>query len=167
MKFPTRTCAKCQKPTLKPISRRFSGFGTAVQHRCTNCSAEIDITALASIGIVITVGLMALLFWGYILFHDSGGTGLFAQILYGFAVVGLISVTALPAYMNFKNPPVMGCDLESVASESTGNDAMKRAVIWVENAGFLGGLLLPILVVGAILSLAALIGFINFTYFGN
>lgn len=167
MKYPVRKCSYCNEPTLRPVGRRFFGFSNVVQYECATCQTVLDVKSAANVGISVTVGAMALLIWGFILSKDIGGPSLMAILLLCFAALGLCWVIIPPAIVLFKNPPVGSGEHEAIQSDSIENTILPRILGLVENAGFLGGLLAPLLVIGVVLAIATLIGFINFTYFGN
>lgn len=166
MQYPVRTCAHCKEPTLQPVSRELSGFNTVVQYQCSNCQSALSLTPAGSIGAVTTVGVLGLIFWAVILLRGDGSPDSLAWTVYGAAVAALLWITAIPAFVSLKNPPVQSGEQADVAFEPP-SDFVQKIVILVERVGFLAGLLMPIVVVGVVLSFAALIGFINFTYFGN
>ena len=162
-----RNCAHCGKPNLKPVSRKLLIFNSAVHYRCGACDTEIDLTPLASIGVKTTVGALAIVFWGVISFHGNSQPGPIALILLGSAVMALGFITIVPALAHYKNPPVKSGPRLDIAVSQQGNHVVKRLIIWIEKFGFLAGLFAPLFVIIGILAAAALIGFVNFTYFGN
>jgi uncharacterized membrane protein YidH (DUF202 family) len=162
-----RNCGHCGKPNLKPVSRELLIFNSAVHYKCDACDNEIDLTPLASIGVVTTVGALAIVFWSVILFHGNSQPGPIALTLLGLAVLALGFITIVPALAHFKNPPVKSDRRLDIPVSQQGNLVAKRLIIWIEKFGFFAGLFAPLLVIIGILAAAALIGFVNFTYFGN
>lgn len=160
-----RRCAQCEQSTLMPASRKMQVFNSVIRYKCDNCDAEIDITPLASIGVVTMVGILALGFWGLILFRGSGVPGMLALGLYGAAVVALVLVTGLPIIKHLQNPAIKSAVQSQMSVTSTDAHIFKGPIIWIEKFGYVAGLFAPLVIVLCVLGGAALIGYVRFTYF--
>jgi DNA-directed RNA polymerase subunit RPC12/RpoP len=162
-----RKCAQCGEPSLKPISREVLVFNSVIHYKCAECRAEIDVTPTSSIGVVTTVGALALLFWGMILFRNNAQPGIISLIIFGLAIWGFGFVTIAPALVNLQNPSLRSEPRADLEVDKQGNNVVGRLIIWIEGFGFLAGFLAPLLVITSVLVVATLVGFVNFTFFGN
>ena len=68
---------------------------------------------------------------------------------------------------NARNPIIKATleplDVSTVSGEHVG----KRAILWIEKFGFFAGLLAPLFIIAAVLGVATLIGYMNYTYFSG
>jgi hypothetical protein len=162
-----RKCARCGNPSLKPVSRKLQIYNSVVHYKCSECEAEVDLTPVASIGVVTMVGALAIAFWGFILFTDAVPPGWIALSLFGLAIVALGFVTLGPALAHRRNPVVKSDSRAELPVDNKDSHIARRPIIWIERFGFLAGLLAPLLLIFSVLAIATLIGYVNFTYFGN
>jgi len=160
-----RTCYSCKQPTLFPVSRELQIIYSVYHYECKNCGETTKVVPTASIGTGLTVGALALAFWGSILFSGPGNLGWITITIYVAAALSLAAVWVPPILTHTQCPPVSG------ATEIQEQDTRNRAHLFawpiklLEGLGFLGGLLAPILFIVVVLGAAALFGYINFTYF--
>lgn len=160
-----RRCAQCNQSSLMPVSRKMQVYNSIIHYKCNNCDAELDITPLASIGVVTMVGILALGFWGLILSRGSGAPGTLVLGLYGAAVVALLLVTGLPIIKHLQNPVMKNGMQSQMSVTSTDAHIFKEPIIWIEKFGYVAGLFAPLVIVLCVLGGAALIGYVRFTYF--
>ncbi|MCY0149299.1 hypothetical protein OEG84_23590 [Hoeflea sp. G2-23] len=148
-----------------PVSRKMQIYNSIVHYKCGNCDAEVDITPAASIGVATTVGILALGFWGWVLFRGSGSPGFIALSLYG--VVGLIYFwfTLTPLMKHFRNPLLKHGEPVQTPVDPANAHIARRPILWIESLGYFAGLIAPLIFIICVLGGAALIGYINFTYF--
>ncbi|HAT87233.1 hypothetical protein [Cohaesibacter gelatinilyticus] len=162
-----RKCARCGAPSLTPVSRELQIYNSVIHYKCEECGTEIELTPPASIGTVTTAGLFALGFWGFLLFTDPFPPGWIALTLYGLAILALGFVTLRPALDHFRNPVIDASPTADLSVEGPDNHIARKPILLLEGFGFLAGLLAPVLLFAGVLAIASVIGFINFTYFGN
>lgn len=160
-----RKCSDCGEATLLPISRDMEIYNSITRYKCETCDTDVEIKPLASIGILITVGLLVLAFWGYILFGKSAYIGNISLSIYGLAVVAFIFVTGVPLLAHFMNPIVKYSESDAPLTSNNTKHIAKKQIIWLEKFGLLGGLLAPLFFIAIFLGGALLIGYINYTYF--
>jgi len=160
-----RQCAQCHEPRLMPVSRKMQVYNSTIHYKCGNCAAEIDITPAASIGVATTVGILALGFWGWIVFRGSGPVDLLTLSLYGAAGLVFFWFTLSPLAAHRKNPLLKDGEPVQMSVDPVNAHIAKKPILWIENLGFLSGLIAPLIFVLCVLSGAALIGYVNFTYF--
>lgn len=161
----TRTCGKCGEPSLNPVSRKMELYNSVIRYKCGNCGAEVDIKPLASIGSFITVGFLALAFWGFILFTGSGRPGYITLSIFGLAILGFLYVTIAPLLVHLANPVGKAAEDQPELAVPDNGHVARKAILWVETLGLLGGIIAPLIFIGIVLGAATLIGYINFTYF--
>lgn len=162
-----RKCHECGNPTLMPISRQMSVYSTSVRYKCDECDFEIDITPTGSIGVLSTVCILVLGFWWMILFRNTANNDLITIIVYGIAVLAFGFVTIVPALAHLLYPKVKSKPDVELQTNNADKHIAKGLIIWIEGLGFLAGLLAPLLLIAVVLFIAFLIGYVNFTYFGN
>ncbi len=162
-----RKCHECGNSTLVPVSRQMSAFSTSVRYKCDECDFEIDITPTGSIGVLTTVCLLVLGFWGMILFRNSHNYDLITISVYAIAVLAFGFVTIVPALSHLFYPKVKSEPKVDLETANADKHIGKGAIIWIEGMGFLAGLLAPLLLIAIVLFIAFLIGYVNYTYFGN
>lgn len=161
-----RKCAQCQHPSLMPLSRKMQVFNSVIHYKCGNCGTEVDITPLGSIGTTTMVGIMALGFWGTILFWGSTSPGMLAMALFGGAAVAFAAlVIAPPVIVHLQYPAIKDSGHTPLQIGINEKHIFKAPIIWIEKFGFLAGLIAPVFLVLCVLGAATLIGFINYTYF--
>ena len=148
-----------------PVSRKMQIYNSIVHYKCGNCDAEVDITPAASIGVATMVGILALGFWGWILLRGSGSPDLTTLSLYGAAGLIFFWITLTPLAVNYKNPVLKGGETIGVPVDPKDAHLAKKPILWIENLGYCSGLIAPLIFIVCVLAGAALIGYINFTYF--
>jgi len=161
----TRQCSNCKTPTMKPVSRKLQIYNSVIRYKCSNCSANIELTPLASIGIQLTVGLLVLGFWGMILFSGAGQAGTISLLFYAGAWLLLFGITIIPALKHMQYPNSNISNSQSPFEATSNPHLLSRAILWIDKQGFVAGMLAPIIFIALILGIAALIGYISFTYF--
>lgn len=162
-----RKCSKCGEAKLRPVSRNLQIYNSVIQHVCEGCGGKVEITPPASIGLLITVGLLALGFWYAIMFWGNSHFDIYTVLMFGVAVVAFAFVTLPPIIKLIKNPEILETSAEDdeLPINKGAQHFAKRPILWLERLGMIAGLLAPLIFVAIILGVAALIGYINFTYF--
>ncbi len=147
-----RQCGECGQPTLRLVHRKMEIYNSVCEFKCENCKSEVKIIPIASTGILASVGILALAFWGYLLFfHGRQTDSIFAQVIYGGAVLALISIVASALKKHINNPVAMTNQEEQDISIANDQHIGLRPILWLEKLGFLAGMLVPIIVVASIL----------------
>jgi hypothetical protein len=161
----TRISVSCKEPTMDPLSREMKLYNSVYHYECRSCGASLDLVPPASIGFGMTVGVIVLAFWAFILFHGSSSPGVWALIVYFIACCGLAAVW-LPEALKYRLYPVVlsGLSVDDFHAHGSNNYAAKMITL-IEKLGFLAGLMAPIAIILGVLGLAALIGYVNFTFF--
>lgn len=152
-------------PEMSLISRGMKAYNSVYRYSCQNCGETLELVPPASIGVGISVGSLALIFWGFILFRGSGATGLLPIVLFALAACALAAVW-LPQvfkYWLFPTAPNRPVEVDIRTDKTTSFYA--RLILRLENMGFLFGLVAPIAFIAGVLGVAALIGYVNFTFF--
>jgi uncharacterized protein (DUF983 family) len=162
-----RKCAHCGAPSLTPVSRELQIYNSVVHYKCEKCGTELELTPSASIGTVTTAGLFALGLWGLLLFTDPFPPGWISLTLYGLAILAFGFVTLRPALDHLRNPIIETSHKADLNVEGQDHHIARKPILLIERFGFLGGLMAPILLFAGVMAIASIIGFINFTYFGN
>jgi len=142
-------------------------YNSVIRYKCDNCSAEVDITPAASIGVLTMVGVLAFSFWGWITFGRGGEVSITSLSLFAAAVIIFSLIAFAPLAKHFRNPLVKAGARNCPPLDAGGDHIAKRPILWVERLGYFAGLLVPVVVILGVLGVAALIGYINFTYFSN
>lgn len=165
--FKVRKCSNCGETKLHPVSRTLQIYNSVISYECESCGNKVDITPFASIGILMTVGLLVLGFWYYILFGGNSYYDNYTLVMFGLAVLAFAFVTVPPILLHILNPAVANSttNQDEVAIEGNKKHIARRPIIWLERLGMIGGLLAPLILIGLVLGVAALIGYINFTFF--
>lgn len=159
-----RTCATCKTPTMMLETREMEIYNSVYKYRCENCGEVVRLLPVASIGIRITVGGLALTFWWLMLSHGSGSPGTLAKVTMGIALVAYVWFW-LPEIVKYRLCPADSNSEEMRLEANAPDSGWGRIIRKLEVFGLLGGLLAPILLIAGILGLAALVGYINFTFF--
>ncbi len=160
-----RRCAQCQEPKLMPISRKMQIYNSIIHYKCANCAAEVDITPMASIGVATMVGMLAFGFWGWIAFKGSGALDILNLSLYGAVGIAFIFFTLEPFIKHVRNPLLNEGEEVQISVDPANAHIAKEPILWIENFSYFSGLLAPLIIVLCVLAGAALIGYVNFTYF--
>ncbi|TLP67088.1 hypothetical protein FEE96_07000 [Parasedimentitalea maritima] len=160
-----RKCANCEAPEMMPVSREMQIYHSVYRYKCQSCGEDLEMVPLAGVGIEMTVGALALGFWGMILFHGAGSPGWLAlgllsgaSLLYAF-----LAFSKLVTYWRY--PVVASATVAAELTHLPTKHIGDRLMAGLEKLGFLAGLLAPLLFIGVILGIAFLIGYVNFTYF--
>lgn len=148
-----------------PVSRRLQVYNSVIHYECKNCSAGVDITPAASIGVLTMVGILAFSFWGWIIFRRDGVPDILALSLFATAVIAFFVIALSPLIKHFQNPVVTTAAKTDLPVAAGDRHIAKGPILWVENLGYFAGLLVPVIVVLGVLGAATLIGYVNFTYF--
>lgn len=162
--FEVRKCGKCACPTLMPLKRHMQIYNSVTTYKCENCGNQVEIIPLASTGMLGTIGLLVMAFWGVILFRDGSHTGMLGSILYALAGLALLATLVSNIRPHVKNPIADKGPLPDVAPNKAESHIAKSPLIWLENMGLIAGLVAPLIVIGLVLGLATLIGYVSFTY---
>lgn len=162
-----RKCMQCGEDRLYPVSRSLQIYNSVIQHECEGCGEKVSVTPAASIGILITVGLLALAFWYFILFGRNSFYDLYTIIAFGVAVAAFLFVTIPPILVHVMNPIAKGINTEEPNIEITSGEKhiAKRPILWLERLGMIAGMLTPLIFIAIFLGIAALIGYVNYTFF--
>lgn len=162
-----RKCSKCGEVKLLPVSRELQIYNSVILHKCDGCGEKVEITPPASIGILITCGVLALGFWYAILFWGNSYFDIYTVLMFGIAVAAFAFVTLPPIIKLIKNPEIKdtGVDAKELPIDNGAQHFAKRPILWLERLGMIAGLLSPLIFIAIILGVATLIGYINFTYF--
>jgi hypothetical protein len=160
-----RTCASCEQPTMTPVSREMQIYHSVYHYECNSCGQKLDMVPVASIGTGVATGGIALAFWGAILFHGAGTPSLMALGVYGTAILALAAIW-VPQILKYRQcPAVHGQHEIGNIKSSAPTHLAARLIMVIERMGALAGFAAPIVIIVVILGAAALIGYINFTYF--
>lgn len=162
-----RKCAKCGEPAMEPVARKMDFYNSVYHYKCSKCEHEVELVPLASIGVQITIGLLVAIVVWFIFFTKNSSHDLLNLILF-FAVMSIVPGMAL--YQLWKHYSYGVVDYSKTRTHMDVDETKnitKSPVVWVEKFGFLGGLLAPIALIVVVLGTAAVIGFINFTYFDD
>ncbi|MEW7008146.1 hypothetical protein [Lentilitoribacter sp. EG35] len=167
MKQPeVRICMDCDQPTLIPVSRDIQIYSSSIRYKCETCEAKIEIQPLASIGVLITVGLLVLAFWWYILFARSSDTDIIGTSIYIAAVLALVCITGIPLLAHIMNPVAKNPDRELPDLTVNSEHIAKKLILYLEKFGLLGGLIAPLILLLLAMGIVFIIGYINYTFFG-
>ena len=168
--FGVRKCGKCACPTLMPLKRHMQIYNSVTTYKCENCGNQVEIIPLASTGMLGTIGLLVMAFWGVILFRDGSHTGMLGSILYALAGLALLATLVSNIRPHVKNPiadkgPLPDVAPPDIALNKAESHIAKSPLIWLEKQGLITGLVAPLIAIGLVLGVAALIGYVSFTYF--
>ncbi len=163
-----RKCAKCGEPTLEPVERKMEIYNSVYSYKCTNCQHEVELVPPGSLGVQTTIGLLfAVAIW-FLFMDDHGSWPGPVQIVVLAGVVSVLPLMTIFQLRKHRQYPLVERDAKPkhLDVEETAN-ITKKPVMWIESLGFLGGVLAPILLIIVVLVVAALIGYINFTFFDD
>lgn len=160
-----RTCAYCKKPEMAPVARIMKTYHTEYGYKCQSCGKTLELMPPASIGVGVTVSGLALVFWGFILFRGPGYPSLLAISLFATAALALAWVWVPQALKYRLFPSVPNLSAEDDIRVVNITPFASRLILPLEKMGFLVGLVAPIVIIAGILGVAALIGYVNFTFF--
>jgi hypothetical protein len=145
-------------------------YNSVYCYECETCGAKLEIVPLASIGVIITVGLLVLGFCCYIFFRGDSieliwHTEQLSLAFYCFAVIAWLSVTVVPLSKHLRNPVVRTAPSTNALPIPNDQHMARRPILWLEKMGLVAGLLAPFLLIATVLGVATLIGYVNYTYF--
>ncbi len=164
MQLVKRKCAKCGKPEMSPVERKMEIYNSVYIFKCENCRHEVELEPSASIGSKISLGLvLAFVVWG-IFYFDQYNTAT-DWVIFAVVVSFLPGLALYQLWKREKYPVVEGGENVEPLELSPTQAITKKPVLWLEGLGMLGGLLAPLLFIIAFLGVAAIIGFINFSFF--
>ncbi|WP_143521460.1 hypothetical protein [Pseudovibrio sp. Tun.PSC04-5.I4] len=149
---------------MKPIARHMQIYNSAYTYQCEICSNQVEVIPLASIGQLITVGLLVLTFWAVILFREGAQPGLVGPIIFATAGLALLFTIASHLSPHWRNKIVNDAETPNFADIKQDQIAIKSPIIWLENLGLLAGLIAPIVVIFLVLGLATLVGYVTYTF---
>ena len=170
----TRKCAQCGEPTLEPQKRKMEIYNSVYAYKCSNCQHEVELEPYGSMGFQITMGLLfAPIIW--FMFMDDHGNWPSLDNLPSVveAIILLAIVLFFPILTFFEmrkhaRYPLVDASAARDHFEMAPTKAItKKPVMWIETFGILGGMLAPIFMIIVVLGIAALLGYINFTFFNN
>ncbi len=169
-----RKCANCGEPAMEPVEHKMELYNSICTYKCSNCGHEIELTPVASYGAMTTLGFFGALFVWFIFMDDHGdwpGPNNMPTIFQGLILLAIISFFPVQALLEKRKhtryPIIESKDQPPpLAIEKTGHVG-QRLILFIEKTGFIGSMLAPIIIATLILGTAAIIGFINFTYFDN
>lgn len=161
-----RKCSKCSEPTLMVVSRKMELYNSVYKFECSNCGEKVDIVPQGSIAMQFTVSA---LFAGFVwfVFMEGGQNGWIDYIAYSMVVLALPIMSAMQLQTHYDNPVVDKQAKKVHLTMEKSASLTQKPVTFVENLGFLAGLLAPLLVIAVVLGIAAAIGYVNFTFFGK
>jgi len=159
---------------MVPDSRTFTGMETTILYKCPACDHTVEIKALSQAGFMAAVGAVILAFITFIMVEDPMPWEVSDYLWYLFFVALVFFVPVLTFHPHWKHP-VTGeaetssakVDFEDESYIEDFKDPVQRSIIKLEKHGFWRGLLTPIIFIVLFLGAAAVIGFINYTFFGN
>lgn len=160
-----RKCEKCGAETLVPISKKMAPTHSTTSYECSSCGFKVEITPAASLGMHLTIYAIVAAFLWLIFFAESYSNSLLSIITFWAAMAILPALAVLGLWQSHKNPEVPDSPQIDIQDPINQQHALKRPIDWLEGKNTLIGLLAPIILIVAVLGLAAIIGFINFTYF--
>ncbi|MEP2717027.1 hypothetical protein [Pseudophaeobacter sp.] len=157
-------CATCKTPTMAFRERKMGVYSSIYCYSCNSCDSAVQLKPKASIGVDITVGGLALGFWWIILNHGSGSPSTIELAIMGIALLAYAWLWVPEAAKHWLYPAEENSD--DVTDVSLPQEkGFNRAVGRFEVVGLLGGLLAPIVLIVAVLGVATIIGYINYSFF--
>lgn len=160
-----RTCQNCGEPTLAPKVKTMSATNSTTRYECNNCAYKVDLIPPGSLGVQLAIYAIVSVFLWFIFFTGPGPNSLFSVVVFGVSMAILPAISVSGLWKNHANPEVPdspGTDVHDLKAET---HMLKGPIDWIERRNALVGLIAPIVLIAAVLGVAALIGFINFTYF--
>lgn len=165
-----RKCAKCGEVALHATEKKMAIYNSEITYQCDHCAAEIKLVPSGSIGVQLTLAILASVLIGYFWFSGPNNTsGITSYLVFGLLVLIAVGLPLSELKKHYDNPKQNDdSNLGSRTPElNLSTSPLKRIFAFVENLGFLTGLIAPIILIAAILGVATLIGYVNFTFFGN
>jgi len=170
----TRLCSECGDKVMMPEDRKFTGMETTITYRCSSCDAVAEIRSLSQAGFMAALGALVLTVVTLIAVQGPGYWDMNDYLLY---LLFVCAVFGVPVYFLLPHwlYPVTGeaettatnVDFEDESFIEGYSDPIQRGIIKLERHGFWRGFFTPIIFIVLFLGTAAIIGYINFTYFGN
>lgn len=148
-----------------PVKRHMQIYNSVTTYKCEHCGNEVEIIPLASTGVLVTIGTLVMIFWGVILFGGRSDTGMIGIALYALAGLGLLFTILSNLLPHWNSPIADSGEVPDIAPDCSENHFAKSPLIWLESRGFIAGLVVPLVVIGLVLAVATLIGYVSFTYF--
>jgi hypothetical protein len=164
--YEARKCTCSEQAQLLPIERKLERYNSVICYECDSCAKKVEITPLGSIGVLITVATLAIGIIAYLQLSGVGQPDFIDYMIVLFCIICIAGVT-VPQLLKHNRYPLMpskdaiGLPLE----ENSSRHILAKPISFIEGFGFLLGLIAPIIFIACFLGLAALIGYINFTYF--
>ena len=160
-----RKCGKCSEPTLNPIERKLGIYNSTISYKCTNCGDEIELVPLGSLGVQMCIYLLLALIVWFIFIGNNASTN---SVIIFVLLMSIMPVTVLFGISkHLKGPKIANGENVNIDVGGAKGNIFKKPINWVERKNFVVGLLSPLIFIGLILGIAAIIGYINFTFFQN
>lgn len=170
----TRPCNACGDKAMMPDSRTFTGMETTIIYKCPACEHTVEIKSLSQAGLMSALGAVILSVITFIMVEDPMAWDVSDTLWYLFflALILLVPVSILLPHWAHPVTGEQETTLANVDFNDEGfiedfKDPVQRSIIKLEKHGFWRGFLTPIIFIVLFLGAAAIIGYINFTYFGN
>lgn len=160
-----RKCQNCGEPTLAPKVKTMSATNSTTRYECSNCAYKVDLIPPGSLGVQLTVYFIISVFLWFIFFTGPGPNSLFSVIIFWAVMAILPAISVSELWKNHCNPEVQDSSRKDIDDHKANKHLLKGPIDWIERRNTLVGLMAPILLIAVVLGLAALVGFINFTYF--
>lgn len=160
-----RKCQFCGEPTLAPKAKTMSATNSTTRYECTNCAFKVDLIPSGSLGVQLTVFSVVAMFLWFIFFTGPGPNSLLSVVAFWAAMAILPAMSVSGLWKNYKNPEIQGSHRKEIDDPKADKHILKRPIEWIERRHTLVGLMAPLVLIAGILGLAAIVGFINFTYF--
>lgn len=153
---------------MMPVSHKLQIYNSVTKYECDSCGQSVEVQPLSSIGILVSVGAMVIAFIAYIAQHGSGSFEV-PEFVFLMIVLSLLAfVTVPPLLVHWVYPKCKPTQAVTIEQDTnTKNHLLAKPISWLEKSGFIFGLLTPILLIALVLGAATLIGYINYTFFGN
>lgn len=164
--YSVRKCTCSDEAHLIPILHKLEIYNSVISYQCDTCSKEIKITPMGSTGMLITVGIIAIGILAYLQLSGSGQPGLLNYAIVAFTIICLAAIT-VPQLLTHQRYPILHAENthELQINNEFSKHILAKPISLIERLGFLFGLLAPVLFIACVLGGAALIGYINFTFF--
>jgi len=161
-----RKCSQCGEPNMAPFARKMEPYNSVYHYKCSNCQHEVELVPPASSGMQLSIGLMVAAAVWFIFFGDNMPK--LSSLAIYLVVMGIVPGMAL--YNLWKQYSYGIVDNNMSPAEMEVDDTKKipkSPIVWVEKRGLLGGFLVPVVLVIVVLGAAAILGYINYTYFDD
>lgn len=151
---------------MAPFARKMEPYNSVYHYKCSNCQHEVELVPPASSGMQLSIGLMVAAAVWFIFFGDNMPK--LSSLAIYLVVMGIVPGMAL--YNLWKQYSYGIVDNNMSPAEMEVDDTKKipkSPIVWVEKRGLLGGFLVPVVLVIVVLGAAAILGYINYTYFDD